>query len=108
MPLAVQFDHVHFAYQHGQPVLRDVSLEIEAGEYVAIAGPNGGGKTTLLRLALGLERPSAGIVRLFGELPDRFRERARLGYLAQRAQLDVQAPATVHEVVTAGRTALKP
>ena len=48
-------------------MLSGVDLRVEAGEFVAIAGPNGGGKTTLLRLALGLERPTRGEVRLFGE-----------------------------------------
>jgi zinc transport system ATP-binding protein len=108
MPLAVEFAGVDFAYQHGQPVLRDVSLGIDAGEFVAVAGPNGGGKTTLLRLALGLERPTAGRVRLFGQPAHRFGDRAKLGYIAQRAQLGIQAPATVREVVAAGRSALNP
>jgi len=108
MPLAVELDGVGFAYEQGPPVLRDVDLEVEAGEFLAIAGPNGGGKTTLLRLALGLERPSSGRVLLFGEPADRFGDRARLGYLAQRAQLGVHAPATVREVVSAGRAPLNP
>jgi zinc transport system ATP-binding protein len=107
MPLAIEFEHVDFSYLHGQPVLRAVELAIEAGEFVALAGPNGGGKTTLLRLALGLERPASGRVRLFGEPADRFRDRATLGYLAQRTQLGVQAPVTVREVVAAGRSARK-
>ena len=106
MPLAVELRNVDFAYLGGPPVLRDVDLAVEPGEFVAVAGPNGGGKTTLLRLALGLERPAHGEVRLFGEQADRYRDRARLGYLAQRAQLGVQAPATVREVVAAGRTPL--
>ena len=108
MPLALELDRVEFTYPHGQPVLRGVTLGVAAGEFVAIAGPNGGGKTTLLRLALGLERPAAGQVRLFGEPAHAFRDRARLGYLAQRAELGVQAPATVREVVAAGRSALNP
>jgi len=108
MPLAVELEHVDFAYVHGQPALRDVDLRIEAGEFVAIAGPNGGGKTTLLRLALGLLRPTAGRVLLFGEPPQRLRDRSRLGYLPQRAAIGVQAPATLREVVTAGRTAVRP
>jgi len=108
MPLAVEFEGVEFAYPNGPPVLRDIDLEVLAGEFLAIAGPNGGGKTTLLRLALGLERPDRGSVRLFGEPADRFDDRARLGYLAQRAQLGVQAPATVREVVAAGRSPLRP
>jgi zinc transport system ATP-binding protein len=106
MPLAVELDKVGFAYEHGPPVLRDVDLQVEAGEFLAIAGPNGGGKTTLLRVALGLERATTGRALLFGEPADRFRNRARLGYLAQRAQLGVQAPATVREVVSAGRAPL--
>ena len=98
MPLVVDFDDVSFAYDGGRPVLEHVDLEVEAGEFVAIAGPNGGGKTTLMRLALGLERPTSGQVLLFGEPATRVSGRARLGYLAQRAQLGLDAPATVREV----------
>jgi zinc transport system ATP-binding protein len=96
MPLALALEHVSFAYGSGPLVLRDVSLAVEPGEFVAIAGPNGGGKTTLLRLVLGLERPTAGRVRV---------ETRRLGYLAQRAEAGVDAPLTVRELVGAGRAA---
>ena len=58
----VELDGVSFGYRTGVHVLEDVSLEVASGEFVAIAGPNGGGKTTLLRLVLGLERPTAGTV----------------------------------------------
>jgi zinc transport system ATP-binding protein len=85
--------------------LRHVDLRIEQGEFVAIAGPNGGGKTTLLRLALGLERPKAGRVRLFDQPADRVHRRSRVAYLPQRAELALDAPVTVREVVTAGRVA---
>lgn len=96
MPLALRFERVSFAYGAGPPVLRDVDLDVETGEFVAIAGPNGGGKTTLLRLALGLERPTRGRVRL---------RAAPVAYLPQRAQSVVDAPVTVRELVTAGRAA---
>ena len=96
MPLALALEHVSFAYGSGPIVLREVSLAVERGEFVAIAGPNGGGKTTLLRLVLGLERPTAGGVRV---------ETRRLGYLAQRAEAGVDAPLTVRELVGAGRAA---
>jgi zinc transport system ATP-binding protein len=106
--LAVELDGVEFAYTRGRPVLRDVDLRVAEGEFVAIAGPNGGGKTTLLRLALGLEQPTRGRVLLFGEPAASFRDRARIGYLAQRTRIGVHAPATVHEVVAAGRAPLHP
>jgi zinc transport system ATP-binding protein len=105
MSLAVQLEDVSFRYGGGPPVLRNVDLTVSRGELVAIAGPNGGGKTTLVRLVLGLERPDAGRVVLFGEPAHRFSRRATLGYLAQRARLDLDAPATVEEVVSAGRLA---
>jgi zinc transport system ATP-binding protein len=105
MPVAVELRNVTFAYNGGSPVLEHVNLAVEAGEFVAIAGPNGGGKTTLMRLALGLERPASGEALLFGEPAARFSGRSALGYLAQRSQLGVDAPATVREVVAAGRLA---
>jgi zinc transport system ATP-binding protein len=101
--LAVELRDVSFAYNGGPPVLRDVTLAIGVGEFVAVAGPNGGGKTTLLRLLLGLEQPSAGRAYLYGEPAHRFRRRRLLGYLPQRAQVGTEAPATVRELVTAGR-----
>ena len=107
MPLAVDFEDVDFAYPQGPVVLSDVSLQIAAGEFVAIAGPNGGGKTTVLRLALGLEQPTRGEVRLFGEPARSFGERSRIGYLAQRSQVGLHAPVTVREVVEAGRAPLR-
>jgi zinc transport system ATP-binding protein len=102
---AVELDNVSFAYVRGATVLHDVDLRVEQGEFVAIAGPNGGGKTTLVRLVLGLERPLAGRALLFGEPAYAFSRRRTLGYLAQRSSLGTDAPATVREVVTAGRLA---
>ena len=102
---AVQLDHVSFAYRAGVPVLDDVSLEIAAGEFVAIAGPNGGGKTTLLRLVLGLERANSGDVRVFGQPTGKAPSGSRIGYLPQRAHLVGEAPVTVREIVSTGRLA---
>jgi zinc transport system ATP-binding protein len=103
MPLAIDLRDVSFAYPAGPHVLDDVDLEIADGEFVAIAGPNGGGKTTLLRIALGLERPLRGRVELFGEPAVRASNRRHIGYLAQRARLGIESPVTVNEVVAAGR-----
>jgi zinc transport system ATP-binding protein len=103
--LAVELSRVSFDYRQGQHALEDVDLRIGEGEFVAIAGPNGGGKTTLIRIVLGLERPSEGAASLFGEPAHRFSRRRTLGYLAQRSELGGDAPATVREVVSAGRLA---
>lgn len=105
MPLAVELAGVSFAYRPGQHVLEDVSLRLGEGEFVAVAGPNGGGKTTLVRILLGLERPSQGRALLYGEPAHRFSRRRALGYLAQRLLPGGDAPATVREVVSAGRLA---
>lgn len=103
MSVAVELKDVAFAYPRGPRVLADVNLSVGAGEFVAIAGPNGGGKTTLVRIALGLLRPTAGEALLFGEPAHRFSRRGSLGYLAQRAQVDTDTPATVEELVATGR-----
>ena len=103
MPLAVELAGVSFGYRPGQRVLEDVDLQLGEGEFVAVAGPNGGGKTTLIRVLLGLERPSAGTALLFGEPAHRYSGRRGLGYLAQRSAVGGDAPATVREVVAAGR-----
>ena len=105
MPLAVELDRVAFGYRPSQRVLEGVNLQLGEGEFVAVAGPNGGGKTTLVRILLGLERPSEGTALLYGEPAHRFSRRRTLGYLAQRSVLGGDAPATVREVVSAGRLA---
>jgi zinc transport system ATP-binding protein len=105
VPVAAELRGVAFGYRPGQRVLEDLDLRIEEGEFVALAGPNGGGKTTLVRVLLGLERPTAGKALLWGEPAHRFSRRRTLGYLAQRSVLGGEAPATVREVVTAGRLA---
>jgi zinc transport system ATP-binding protein len=105
MSLAVELRNVSFGYRPGQRVLEDVELALGEGEFVAVAGPNGGGKTTLVRIVLGLERPTTGSALLYGQAAHRFSGRRALGYLAQRSQAGGDAPATVREVVGAGRLA---
>jgi zinc transport system ATP-binding protein len=105
MPLAVELVGVSFGYRPGQRVLEGVDLRLGEGEFVAVAGPNGGGKTTLVRVLLGLERPVEGRALLFGEPAHRSSRRRSLGYLAQRSSVGGDAPVTVREVVSAGRLA---
>lgn len=97
---AVRFSGVSFAYED-LPVLSDVSLAIEAGDTVSVVGPNGGGKTTLLRLVLGLLRPTRGDVRVFGRSPEESRK--RVGYVPQQVLYDPQFPMQVEDVVLMGR-----
>jgi zinc transport system ATP-binding protein len=94
------FRDVEFAYTV-QPVLRDVNLTIDAGDFVSVIGPNGAGKTTLARLLIGLLEPSKGDVRLFGGKPRA--NRHRVGYVPQYANFDYQFPILVREVVLMGR-----
>ncbi|MBN1433917.1 ABC transporter ATP-binding protein [Candidatus Fermentibacterales bacterium] len=85
----------------GHQVLRDVDLRVEQGDYIAILGPNGGGKTTLLRLILGLVRPSSGSVRVFGRDPSQ--ALSLVGYVPQLTTSAGDFPASVLEVVLMGR-----
>ncbi len=96
----VRFSEVSFAYEN-LPVLTDVSLAIEAGDTVSVVGPNGGGKTTLLKLILGLLRPTRGSVRVFGRGPEE--SRGRVGYVPQQVLYDPQFPMQVEDVVLMGR-----
>ena len=91
---------------NSQKILDSLSLKIFAGEYDAIIGPNGGGKTTLIRLLLGLEQPSSGTIKIFGKSISDFKEWHKIGYVPQRAShVDAAFPATVLDVVKMGRTA---
>jgi zinc transport system ATP-binding protein len=96
----VSIENLSFAY-NGGAVLADVNLEIREREFVSIVGPNGGGKSTLLKLILGLLQPRRGSVRVFGQPPEK--SRPRIGYLPQHAHHDPQFPTTVVEVVLMGR-----
>ncbi|MFC6614072.1 metal ABC transporter ATP-binding protein [Halopenitus salinus] len=98
----VELEDVTFGYA-STPVVRNVSLRIDAGEYVAVVGPNGSGKSTLMRLVLGLLRPDQGTARTFGELAHDFDDGSRIGYVAQRSGAEREMPITVREVVKMGR-----
>jgi zinc transport system ATP-binding protein len=91
---------VYFSYG-GEPVLEDVNLSVHDRQAVCIVGPNGGGKTTLVKLILGLLTPQRGEVRVFGQPPHRARLRA--GYMPQHVQHDSQFPVTVMDIVLMGR-----
>ena len=87
----------------GRPVLHGIDLRVGPGELVVLLGANGSGKSTLVRAAVGLVPTTAGHIELFGTPLERFKDRARLGYVPQRMHASGGVPATIHEVVLSGR-----
>lgn len=114
MTPAISFDHVSFSYactpsaktandiSTTEPnwVLNDVDFTINKGEYLAILGPNGGGKTTLLKLMLGLLQPTQGQILLAGQAPQH--SVSRIGYVPQYTQARPDFPITVMDAVLMG------
>lgn len=96
----VEFENVSFAYD-GAPVLEDVSFAIAPEEFFGIIGPNAAGKSTLLKLMLGLLAPDRGRIRVFGGTA--VAARGRVGYVPQHPAFSRQFPISVLEVVLLGR-----
>jgi len=105
MSAAIEFRNVSFGYE-GVPVLDNVDLNIEKGEFLGIVGPNGGGKSTMLKLALGLLEPDHGQVTVMGRKP--VQGRAMIGYVPQFAGFHRDFPITVEQAVRLGRLGLAP
>ncbi|WP_407308727.1 metal ABC transporter ATP-binding protein [Desulfosporosinus sp. SB140] len=99
----VEFDHFFLNYGERQ-ILNDIHLRIPGGSCIGIIGPNGSGKTSLIRSIVGLNRPSRGTVRVFGEKPHRsWRRQHQIGYVPQLKSIDKEFPISVYEVVMLGR-----
>lgn len=99
----IELNNVSFKYDETL-ILEKLSFTVREGEYLGIIGPNGGGKTTLLKIILGLLEPTEGTVRIFGKDPYLLKEKYRIGYVPQKAVQDNKNfPATVFEVVRSGR-----
>ncbi len=95
----IEIEHLSAGYE-GKQVLNDVNLTVYADDYLGIIGPNGGGKTTLMRLILGLKEPSDGVIRYFKKGQEV--KEITMGYLPQYNALDRQFPISVYEVVLSG------
>ncbi|MFC4387117.1 metal ABC transporter ATP-binding protein [Gracilibacillus marinus] len=101
----VNMEHVHFRYGH-RKALDDIQFQIKEGDFIGLVGPNGGGKTTLIKLILGIEKPTSGSIEIFGQPIEKFKQKNVIGYVSQKANsFNKGFPATVYEVVAMGLTA---
>ncbi|MBO6738305.1 MAG: metal ABC transporter ATP-binding protein [Phycisphaerales bacterium] len=112
---AVEIRDVAFSYppsgigEQGLEVLRGVTMRVEARSRLGILGPNGGGKSTLIKLILGMLDPSAGSIQVFGKTPNQARREGLIGYLPQRIGADLDWPLSVEQVIAMPlRAKLKP
>jgi zinc transport system ATP-binding protein len=96
----VEIKNIWFAF-NGQTVLEDVSLDIRPGDFIAMIGPNGGGKTTLLKLMLGLLRPNKGTIRVLGDPTAKASH--HIGYVSQDVHINRSFPITAIDVVLMGK-----
>lgn len=96
----IQLKDVNFAYEDGALVLENINLAIERGDFACVVGPNGGGKTTLFKLLLGLLQPNSGSIEVLYGSP--IQQRAKIGYVPQFSKFDAGFPVSVLDVVLMG------
>ena len=99
----IEVQNLNFSY-NGQPVLVDVNLNLRASDFMVMIGPNGGGKTTLLKLMLGLLEADSGSIRMFGQPPRGVSH--QIGYVPQDVHINKNFPVSALDVVLMGT--LKP
>ncbi len=104
MQSAIKIDHLYFRYDK-EYVLEDISATITDKEYIAIIGPNGGGKSTFVKLLLGLLTPTKGKIEIYNTTPDKSRE--LIGYLPQNIHFNLDIPLQAREVILQGRLSAK-
>jgi len=97
---AIDVKDLQFSYRD-TPVLEEVTFLVEQGDFLGVLGPNGGGKTTLLKLLLGILKPRGGRISILGEAPHNAKH--RVGYMPQNTDFNVNFPISVREIVLMGR-----
>jgi len=100
----IEIKNLYFSY-NGVPILDDINLDLPEKAFLALIGPNGGGKTTLLKIILGLLKPVSGSVSVFDKMP--YLVVKRLGYVPQESDLNKDFPISVMDVVLMGRLGKK-
>jgi zinc transport system ATP-binding protein len=96
----IKLEKVTFSYNK-EEFLKDITLSIYEDDFLGVIGPNGGGKTTILKLIMGIIKPQRGKITIFGESPKKVRN--KIGYLSQFKNVDFDFPITVHEIVLSSR-----
>src|SRR5699024_5281624 len=100
----ISLKNINFSYG-SKRILKDVHLEIPRGSFLGLVGPNGGGKTTLIKIILGSLQPERGSIKILGEPIKRFKQWNKIGFVSQTAnRFNRGFPATVFEVVAMGLT----
>lgn len=103
---AIEFDRVSFRYPGAEtPAVQSVSLRVERGEFLGVLGPNGGGKSTLLKLVLGRLKPTEGEVRVLGRSPSEAVASGMVGVVAQKIGAELAFPLSVRQCVELRSTA---
>jgi len=100
MKVVIKAEDLSYSYNQSVDVLEKVSFEVYEKDFVAILGPNGGGKSTLLKIILGALSADRGRITVFGDKPENVRN--HIGYVPQYSQIDLDYPITVEEVVRSG------
>lgn len=101
----VSLKNISYSYEQ-KKVLEQINFEIPKGAFMGLVGPNGGGKTTLIKLILGLMKPDSGSIQLLNEPISKFNQWNKIGFVSQKANsFNKGFPATVYEVVSMGLTA---
>jgi len=104
--MTIAVSDLSFSYPRETPILEGISLSVAAGQFIGVFGPNGGGKTTFLKLLLGLEKPTSGKIEILGKSPKG--ASAEVGYVPQSRHFDPKFPISVREVVLHGCLSIYP
>jgi len=100
----IEIKNLSFSY-HKQKILENINLNVEERDFLAIIGPNGGGKSTLLKLILGINPVKNGTIKTFGEIPKK--NLSKIGYVPQNTNVNTDFPIKVIEVVLMGHIGTK-
>ncbi|WP_026907036.1 metal ABC transporter ATP-binding protein [Paucisalibacillus globulus] len=100
----ISLENISYSYEK-KPILQQINFEIHKGAFVGLLGPNGGGKTTLIKIILGILNPDSGSLTLFDQPLEEFKSWNKIGFVSQKSNsFNKGFPASVYEVVSSGLT----